>query len=246
MSPIDRSCKKIFLAFLGNLKIILTIIVDFASVSQAFSGTTLPHLYPGEHYGYLFTYEAKDLFQWLTTKEDIVVVDVRNEKDFNKFHVESPYPFPLHNISYYEFMEDEEGSVARVPKGSRVRIVCAKEGSAKYVAEIFEKFGYDVGYLTGGIKTWGNLLVPKLLTKGTDYELYQFIRPGKASCSYGLICGKEMMLFDPSRNVDFYLGILPRKRAAWSSRPLRPTSRPIILPAVVISPGTHRCHLLRQ
>ncbi len=159
----------------------------------------------------IVTYEAKDLFQWLTTKEDIVVVDVRNEKDFNKFHVESPYPFPLQNISYYEFMEDEEGSVSRVPKGSRVRVVCAKEGSAKYVAEIFDKFGYDVGYLTGGIKTWGNLLVPKLLNRGTDYELYQFIRPGKASCSYGLICGKEMMLFDPSRNLDFYLGFAAEK-----------------------------------
>lgn len=159
----------------------------------------------------LFTYEAKDLFQWLTTREDIVVVDVRNEKDFNQFRVEGPYPFPLLNISYYEFMEDEEGSVRRVPKGSRVRIVCAKEGSAKYVAEIFEKHGYDVGYLAGGIKTWGNLLVPKLLTKGTDYAFYQFIRPGKASCSYGLISGQEMMLFDPSRNIDFYLGFAAGK-----------------------------------
>ncbi|MDD2462372.1 MAG: MBL fold metallo-hydrolase [Desulfobulbus sp.] len=159
----------------------------------------------------IFTYEAKDLFQWLITQEDIVVVDVRNEKDFSSFHVESPYPFPLQNISYYEFMEDAEGSVSRVPKGSRVRIVCAKEGSAKYVAEIFAQFGYDVGYLTGGIKTWGNLLVPKLLSRGTDYELYQFIRPGKASCSYGLLCGKEMMLFDPSRNLDFYLGFAAEK-----------------------------------
>jgi glyoxylase-like metal-dependent hydrolase (beta-lactamase superfamily II) len=154
----------------------------------------------------LFTYEAKDLFQWLITREDMVVVDVRNSKDFNRFHVEGPYPFPLHNISYYEFMENEEESVARIPQGSRVRIVCAKEGSAQYVAEIFDKHGYDVGYLSGGIKTWGNLLVPKLVAQGSDFALYQFIRPGKASCSYGLISGKEMMLFDPSRNLDFYLG----------------------------------------
>ncbi len=159
----------------------------------------------------IFTYEAKDLFQWLTTRENIVVVDVRNEKDFSRFHVESPFPFTLHNISYYEFMEDEESSVARIPQGSRVRIVCAKEGSAKHVAEIFDKFGYDVGYLTGGIKTWGNLLVPKLLSQGSDYQLYQFIRPGKASCSYGLICGQEMMLFDPSRNLEFYLGFAAEK-----------------------------------
>ncbi len=158
-----------------------------------------------------FTYEAKDLFQWLTTRADMVVVDVRNPKDFNRFHVESPYPFTLQNISYYDFMENEEESVGRVPKGSKVRIVCAKEGSAKYVAEIFDKHGFDVGYLAGGIKTWGNLLVPKLAAAGDDYELFQFIRPGKASCSYGLICGKEMMLFDPSRNLDFYLGFAAEK-----------------------------------
>ena len=158
-----------------------------------------------------FTYEAKDLFQWLTTQADMVVVDVRNTNDFDRFHVESPYPFILHNISYYEFMENEEESVGHIPPGSKVRIVCAKEGSAKYVAEIFDKHGYDVGYLTGGIKTWGNLLVPKRVAQGNDYELYQFIRPGKASCSYGLISGKEMMLFDPSRNLDFYLGFAADK-----------------------------------
>ena len=160
----------------------------------------------------LFLYEAKDLFQWFTEKRDIVVVDVRNDKDFSRFHVESPYPFSMLNVSYYDFMEVEEESVARVPKDCSIRIICAKEGSAKYVAEILEKHGYsDVGYLAGGIKTWGNLLVPKLIKTGSDYELYQFIRPGKASCSYGLLSGKEMMLFDPSRNIDFYLDFAAAK-----------------------------------
>ena len=159
----------------------------------------------------LFAYEAKDLFQWLITRADMVVVDVRNAKDFSRFHVESPQPFTLINISYYDFMENEEESVARVPKGSRIRIICAKEGSARYVAEIFERHGYDVGYLVGGIKTWGNLLVPQLVAKDNDYELFQFIRPGKASCSYGLISGKEMMLFDPSRNLEFYFGFAAEK-----------------------------------
>lgn len=160
----------------------------------------------------LSSYEAKDLFQWLTDKEDILVVDVRNEKDFSRFQVESPYPFDMTNVSYYDFMEIEEESVAKVPKGRAIRIVCAKEGSAKYVGEILVKHGFDdVRYLTGGIKTWGNLLVPKAVREGDDYSLYQFIRPGKASCSYGLCSGNEMMLFDPSRNVDFYLDFAKSK-----------------------------------
>ena len=159
----------------------------------------------------LFTYQAQELFQWLTTRADMVVVDVRNAKDFERFHIESPYPFTLINVSYYDFMEDEKEAVSRIPQGSKVRIVCAKEGSARYVAEILDRHGFDVGYLTGGIKTWGNLLVPKLVGRGDDYELFQFIRPGKASCSYGLVSGKEMLLFDPSRNLDFYLDFAAEK-----------------------------------
>ncbi len=45
-----------------------------------------------------------------------------------------------------------------------------------------------------GIKDWGNLLAPVRVATGDDYELFQFRRPGKASCSYGLLCGKEMMV----------------------------------------------------
>lgn len=154
----------------------------------------------------LTSYKAKDLFQWLTDKEDVLVLDVRNEKDFGRFQVESPYPFDMINVSYYDFMEIEEESVARVPKGRAIRIVCAKEGSAKYVGEILVDHGFeDVRYLTGGIKTWGNLLVPRLVKEEDTFSLYQFIRPGKASCSYGLCSGNEMMLFDPSRNIEFYI-----------------------------------------
>ena len=160
----------------------------------------------------IFSYQANDLFDWLTSREDIIVLDVRNKKDFNRFQVESPYPFEMINVSYYDFMEIEDESVARVPEGRKIRIVCAKEGSARYVAEILQKHGYeDVGYLAGGIKTWGNMLVPKLVAGEDGFELYQFIRPGKASCSYGLISGGEIMFFDPSRNVDFYLDFAAEK-----------------------------------
>lgn len=160
----------------------------------------------------LFVYEAKELYKWLTDKEDILVVDVRNNKEFSKFMIEGPYPFTLLNIPYFDFMEFEEECIAKLPAGSKIRIVCAKEASAKYVAEIIQRNGFnDVGYLHGGINTWGNLLVPNLFTITDRYQIYQFIRPGKASCSYGLIAGNEILFFDPSRNVDFYLDFAQEK-----------------------------------
>ena len=93
----------------------------------------------------------------------------------------------------------------QVPKEESIRIVCAKEGSARYVGEILMNNGWkDVKILEKGIKTWGNMLTPELVASENGYALFQFIRPGKASCSYGLIYEDEMMVFDPSRNVPFY------------------------------------------
>lgn len=160
----------------------------------------------------IFVYTANELYKWLIAKENMILLDVRNDKDFARFQVEAPYPFEMINVSYYDFMEIEDECVAKIPRDKPVRVICAKEGSAKYVAEILEKNGYDdIGYLKDGIKSWGNMLVPVLLNPGEQYEMYQFIRPGKASCSYGLVVEGEVRLFDPSRNTDFYLDFAKEK-----------------------------------
>lgn len=149
-------------------------------------------------------YSAEELFRLVTGNEDFLLLDVRNSTEFERFKIEGPRPIDMVNVPYMDFIEHEDESVAKVPKGKPIRAVCAKEGSSKFVTEILEARGYaDLGHLAGGIKAWGNLLAPALL-HGDGYDLYQFRRPGKASCSYGLVYKGEMMLFDPSRNVEFY------------------------------------------
>jgi glyoxylase-like metal-dependent hydrolase (beta-lactamase superfamily II)/rhodanese-related sulfurtransferase len=152
------------------------------------------------------SYKAEDLFEWVTHEaEEFLLLDVRLDEQFDRFKVEGPYLSDMVNVPYVEFVEHEEGSVAKVPQAQKVRIVCAREGSAKYVGEVLMNHGFkDVRYLEGGIKTWGNLLAPKLVASDNSYQLFQFIRPGKASCSHGLISGDEMVVFDPSRNINFY------------------------------------------
>jgi len=158
----------------------------------------------------LQSYRAEELFEWVTGKgHDFTLLDVRNNEEFGRFKVEGPQLSKMINVPYMDFIELEEDSVAKVevPKDESIRIVCAKEGSAKFVGEILANNGWtDVRYLEGGIKTWGNMLAPKLITSQNGYKLYQFIRPAKASCSYGLIYEDELVVFDPSRNTDFYLG----------------------------------------
>lgn len=154
----------------------------------------------------LHSYKAEDLFDWVTQpKSDFVLLDVRNNEEFGRFKVEGPHLPRTINLPYVEFVEKQEESTHRVPPGEPIRIVCAKEGSAKYVGEILSSHGWEnVAYLQGGIKTWGNLLAPRRVVEKNGYRLFQFIRPGKASCSYGLLFKDEMAVFDPSRNVAFY------------------------------------------
>jgi glyoxylase-like metal-dependent hydrolase (beta-lactamase superfamily II) len=153
----------------------------------------------------LTSFTAEELFNWLTTGEDFLLLDVRNDVEFARFKVEGPRAFDMLNVPYMEFIEHEEESVAKVPKGKPVRIVCAKEGSSKYVGEILVSHGFeDVAHMLVGIKAWGNLLMPIQVHAEDDWALYQFRRPGKASLSYGLVSGQEMMLFDPAKNIQAY------------------------------------------
>lgn len=163
----------------------------------------------------LIDFTAHDLFGWLIEKEDFLLLDVRNDVEFGRFKVESPFPFKMINIPYMEFLEHESESIAKVPVGNKIRIVCAKEGSAKYVGEILSNNGFDdVGYLQQGIKSWGNMLAPVRINGNGAYALYQFIRPGKASCSYALVVADEMMVFDPAKNIDAYRHFADQHNAA--------------------------------
>jgi glyoxylase-like metal-dependent hydrolase (beta-lactamase superfamily II) len=165
------------------------------------------NLFLGETPMDAYLYTAEELFDEVFNEtEDFLLLDVRNEEEFSKFSIEGPFLKETLNLPYFEFIEFEEESVRKVPRGRKLKIVCAKEGSAKYVADILSAAGFDdVSYLAGGIGMWADLLKPVLVEKRENYSIVQFIRPGKASLSYGLICGDELMVFDPARTAELYL-----------------------------------------
>jgi rhodanese-related sulfurtransferase len=89
------------------------------------------------------------------------ILDVRNEDDFDRWRVEGRASMNILNLPYFEFVEDEEASLDTLAKHAsteeEILVVCAKEGSAKYVAEIVRDAGYSVSYLKEGITSWGDL-----------------------------------------------------------------------------------------
>ena len=164
------------------------------------------------------SFTASELFNSFEGGEDFIILDVRNEEDFSRFSIEGPVDVLSLNIPYFDFIERPEESVAKVPSGSPVRVVCAKQGSSEFVRDVLMSLGREnVTYLHGGINTWGNVLIPKRVnSEDSSYELWQFNRPGKASCSYGLIYGTEMYVFDPSKDVQFYVDFAESRGAKIS------------------------------
>jgi glyoxylase-like metal-dependent hydrolase (beta-lactamase superfamily II) len=150
------------------------------------------------------SFTAKELFESMEKGENFIILDVRNQEDFEQAHAEGPGINEIINIPYFDFIEEVEVAVSKIPLGLDIKVICAKEKSSLFVADILaEKGRGGVGYLEGGYQMWSDLLVVKSLYQA-DYELWQFIRPAKGSCSYALGQDDEMFIFDPSRNVEFY------------------------------------------
>ena len=153
------------------------------------------------------SFSSNKLFNDLVNAKDLIVLDVRNTADSNAFEIECPTPFKKLNIPYFEFIENQDLASESIPRGLPIKIVCSKEGSAKFVSELLTERGFEnVAYLSGGMNSWGDMLVPMQINPISDgYKLYQFIRPGKGSCSYGILNDGQLFLIDPSLNFDFYL-----------------------------------------
>lgn len=155
----------------------------------------------------LFGRQAREFF----------ILDVRNEDEARRWKVEGPLPVPTVNIPYFDFLEDEEGELARVPAdlGEAV-VICAKGGSSDYVAGLLRQAGRPAVNLDGGMAAWGDLHVPLRIPTGPGdgaFELWQINRYGKGCLSYLIVAGDEAAVVDPSRFTDVYMRLAAERGA---------------------------------
>lgn len=148
---------------------------------------------------------AKELAQMVLAKEELLILDVRNESDFNDWKIEGER-VEIINIPYFELLDGVDAVLDRIPQGKTILVVCAKEGSSKFVAEQLVEAGRSsVHYLEGGMKSWSEHLEPvKIGELKNGGALYQFIRIGKGCLSYMAISGGEAVVVDTPRMTDVF------------------------------------------
>ncbi|MFD0679528.1 MULTISPECIES: MBL fold metallo-hydrolase [unclassified Paenibacillus] len=157
---------------------------------------------------------AKEVTRMVLNKKELFILDVRNETDFNDWKIEGE-SIDVINIPYFDLLDGIDPALEQIPDGKKVLVVCAKEGSSKFVAEQIAEAGRSyIYYLEGGMKSWSEYLEPvKVADLSGGGELYQFVRIGKGCLSYIVLSEGEAAIIDMNRMIDQYENFLKNKGA---------------------------------
>ncbi|WP_400247392.1 MBL fold metallo-hydrolase [Niallia sp. JL1B1071] len=149
--------------------------------------------------------QTKEVTKKVFNKEELFILDVRNESDFKDWKIEGEN-FDYLNIPYFELLDGVEGILEKLPATKEILVVCAKEGSSVMVAEMLSEQGLTVSYLQGGMKAWSEHLEPVKIGNLTEGgEVYQFVRIGKGCLSYMVVSNGEAAIIDATRMTDIFL-----------------------------------------
>lgn len=136
---------------------------------------------------------------------DMFILDLRNQAEFAQWRVEGRKPIPTLNIPYFEFLEDEAGGMAQLPRDREITLICAKGGASEYVGEVLQENGFRVRHLSSGMLAWSVLYDTKPVAQSASFTLKQINRVAKGCLSYMLASGSEALVVDPGRHAQEYV-----------------------------------------
>ncbi|PRY83539.1 rhodanese-like domain-containing protein [Alkalibacterium olivapovliticus] len=158
----------------------------------------------------------KELAKKVIQKEDLFILDVRNEDAFEDWKVDGK-GFDYLNIPYFDLLDGVEEILPQLPADKQLLVVCAKENSSIMVGELLAEEGVSSFYLSGGMKAWSEYLEPvKVADLNEGGELFQFVRLGKGCLSYMVVSGNEAVIIDSSRTTAPYLKLAEDKGVSIS------------------------------
>lgn len=154
-----------------------------------------------------------EFYRQIAQPNDLFLLDVRNQDEFDAWRIETRYtPETLH-IPYFDFLEDEDGNMAKIPADREIVVVCAKGGSSDMIAEMMRARGMNAINLAGGMIDWGEYYHTHTVVEKETYSLYQVDRVARGCLSHILISNGEAVIIDPLRHIDYYQDFLKDKGA---------------------------------
>ena len=145
-----------------------------------------------------------ELKRMLDRGEPFLLLDVRNEDEFKRWKVEGRHPPATVHIPYFDFLENPEGSASRLAADKPVVAVCAKGGSAAWVAdEVLRPRGYKVKNLEGGMAAWGSFYDVHPVPEATaPLRIWQLERASRGCLHHVRAFRDQAIVIDPPRHVE--------------------------------------------
>jgi glyoxylase-like metal-dependent hydrolase (beta-lactamase superfamily II) len=152
--------------------------------------------------------EVGELLPRLDRGEPVVLLDVRNLDQYESWKLEPRRPVETLHVPYFDFIEDGDAAIARVPRDRELVVLCAKGGSSEMVVKLLKDAGVRAANIAGGMIAYGIYLEPvRLPLEGGEadrFELWQVNRRGKGCLSYVIVSGGEAVVVDSSRRASWY------------------------------------------
>jgi glyoxylase-like metal-dependent hydrolase (beta-lactamase superfamily II)/rhodanese-related sulfurtransferase len=148
--------------------------------------------------------EVGELLARADAGQPLLLLDVRNDDEFEAWRLEARRPLAGVHIPYFHFIENAEASIARLPHEAEIVVLCAQGGSSAMVVDMLREAGVPARNVAGGMVAYGEYLQPVAVPTGAGWELWQVNRRGKGCLSYVIRAGRDAIVVDPSRDVPWY------------------------------------------
>jgi glyoxylase-like metal-dependent hydrolase (beta-lactamase superfamily II)/rhodanese-related sulfurtransferase len=162
--------------------------------------------------------EIAELLERADAGKPFLLLDVRNDEDFERWKLEGRKPLETVHLPYFDFIEDEERAIDGLPKDREIIVLCAKGGSSEMVAEMLHEKGIPARNVAGGMIAYGEYLqpvrVPLEIEAARRFEVWQLNRRGKGCLSYVIRAKDEAIVVDASRDVAQYESFLAKLGAS--------------------------------
>ena len=153
------------------------------------------------------------LYRVLQNENDVFLIDVRNEDEYDRWKIETRFTPETINIPYYEFFENEEESLGKIPRERPIMLVCAVGGASDFVIEMLAEEGIPASNIAEGMKGWGKLHIFRPVIEAETFQIYQVDRVARGCLSYVLINDGQAVIIDPLRHIQYYEQFLESKGA---------------------------------
>ncbi|WP_435156539.1 MBL fold metallo-hydrolase [Haladaptatus sp. DFWS20] len=135
--------------------------------------------------------------------EDIFVLDVRNEDDYEEWQIDESHNLPIYDQLLDKSFIGLRASLDDIPDSEEIAVVCVGGVTSARAANYLRDRGYDAKSIENGMNGWGR--AHREYEVGEVDGVVQIVRPGTGCVSYLVHDDDEAIVVDPSQYIDVYL-----------------------------------------